>query len=287
MKIEKARHWLCYTCRECGYESYAIPDATVSKSIYEESNKYDYYYAGKPPFMWYHRIGLAHILHLEKSESFRVLDFGCFDGFFVKRLVDEGVNAFGVDWNRVAIGKGIEKFGMRDRLFTELPEAKFNVITAFEVVEHLESPKEFFRLLANSLSEGGICVISCPSSSSLYRPKTDFPPHHLSRFTPKSLRALCALEGYDVIEHREEMSIVQLTRNWIGDLVLSRGLDVDKKTLPRSPVGDFYGFNVRSTLESVATALRFIALPVDKALHLLGYRYIGQVIVIKKQLGHP
>ena len=104
----------------------------------------------------------------------------------------------------------------------------FDVVCALEVIEHFERLDDFFELVDKHLGKDGYLILSCPSSSSIYRPLTDFPPHHFSRFNPANLKLLLERQGYEVCDQFEEMWIAQLLRNWVGDLfrASSRAKDV-------------------------------------------------------------
>ncbi len=84
-------------------------------------------------------------------------------------------------------------------------EEKMDVITSFEVIEHLFSPKEFLIGCKNNLSNNGIIVITCPNAKgfdvSLLKEKSDTIDHeHLNYFNLDSLSKLLSSCGFEIIE---------------------------------------------------------------------------------------
>lgn len=80
-----------------------------------------------------------------------------------------------------------------------------DVITAFEVIEHLFSPREFIRRCAGWLSPKGLLVLTCPNVEGfeievLGSRSKAVDPEHLNLMCPRSLRALMESEGFEVIQ---------------------------------------------------------------------------------------
>ncbi len=70
----------------------------------------------------------------------------------------------------------------------------YDVVTAFQVIEHVAQPLEFVSKLCDLLKPGGILILSAPLHPS---PQTDipnyllnFPPHHLSWWTVCAFKTL-------------------------------------------------------------------------------------------------
>lgn len=99
---------------------------------------------------------------LQSSGLVDVLDVGCWTGSFLNLLPD-GIEKYGVEPNPRAAAKAREK-GVRvnEESVTETLESgkRFDWITAFDVVEHTPEPREFLRLLASGLREGGHLIVT-------------------------------------------------------------------------------------------------------------------------------
>jgi len=271
--------YLEYYCDNCDHVWFRSCDDLISQDVYENSSKYHGYYVGKPPYLWYHKKAIKYLLCYHTNS--RILDFGCFDGFFTKRLLDEGLDAFGCDWNRKALDRGRRKFDLYDRL-TSNPEGTCDVIVALEVIEHFEDPNDFLDIVLNYFgpSQKGTLILSCPNKNSLYRPKTDAPPHHFSRFSKSSLSMLLKRRGFTISEYDYEMSSFQLMRNLLGDFL-------------RNDVSDFDNHSDGGMEEKVSSILKLFAnsisrissiafLPIDSVLYSMRFAYFSQFIVVKR-----
>ena len=87
---------------------------------------------------------------------------------------------------------------------TQLDTA-IDVITAFEVIEHLFSPQDFLMHCKRLLASNGLIVVSCPNFKgfdiSLLAPKSDsLDAEHINLFNPDSLDLLFTHCGFEVLE---------------------------------------------------------------------------------------
>jgi len=101
----------------------------------------------------------------------RVLDAGCGVGFFLKRLVENHFNAIGCDISESAIKLASEKNKVLvyQCSIEKLPfeSSSFDIIFAFDVIEHLKSPELFFKEARRTLKLGGVLILSTPNPDSL------------------------------------------------------------------------------------------------------------------------
>jgi 2-polyprenyl-3-methyl-5-hydroxy-6-metoxy-1,4-benzoquinol methylase len=90
---------------------------------------------------------------------------------------------------------------LKIKVFTEtlqeMPVSeKFDVITLFDLLEHVPDPKAVLRSVREHLFPGGIALIFCPNLDSVgmkilrERSSLVMPAEHLFYFTPRSLRRL-------------------------------------------------------------------------------------------------
>jgi SAM-dependent methyltransferase len=108
---------------------------------------------------------------------------------------------------------------------------EFDVVCAFQVLEHLSDPKVFLEQVCSLLSQNGRLILSVPNrdcSLGLDRNPLDFPPHHMSRWaaeTFSNISKFFPLELQDVIRQplmREEydrlLSTLACRSSWLRGL---------------------------------------------------------------------
>ena len=138
----------------------------------------------------------------------RLLDVGCACGFFVELARQQGFDAWGFDPSSYAVQEARRLVG--ESKITEgtissvaYPEKSFDVITLFDVFEHLDDPGEDIKKLSKFLKDDGIIVIATGDTESVMakvlRQRWTFyiPPQHLFFFNKKTLTAL--LRTYDLV----------------------------------------------------------------------------------------
>jgi cyclopropane fatty-acyl-phospholipid synthase-like methyltransferase len=133
----------------------------------------------------------------------KLLDVGCGVGRFGHAAFARGWDVTGIDVSEVAVTSGREfaRFPMRVATIEELIEQgeRFDVVTAFEVLEHLTSPVEFFSKATRLLRPGGQLFVTvpnwtCATVQNATRPDW-IPPVHLLFFTDLALRRAGEVSG--------------------------------------------------------------------------------------------
>jgi 2-polyprenyl-3-methyl-5-hydroxy-6-metoxy-1,4-benzoquinol methylase len=141
----------------------------------------------------------------------RLLDVGCALGFFVELGLTGGYDAYGFDPSSYAVGEAGKLVGT-DRIkkgtiaSVSYPVKSFDVITMFDVFEHLSDPGADVAKLATFLKDDGIMVIATGDTASamaktLKRRWTFYiPPQHLFFFNKKTMTTLLARYNLKTIE---------------------------------------------------------------------------------------
>jgi SAM-dependent methyltransferase len=284
-------NYVRYRCANCRHEFFRPTSGqlgSVDKDLYEQDADYsnDLHIAQnyRDLVQWNHIIASRFITRADEVRT--VLDGGAYNGFFVKYLREEGLEAYGCDFNARAIQHGKQVYGLEHVIVTDVADLhleKIDCVTAFEVIEHIEKPREFLEQFGSYIRDGGYLILSCPNSKMVWRPPLDYPPHHLSRYSPTSLRALVESCGYDTIAVFEQMKVFDLVRNFIG--VLFR--DNTKATLKGGQFRQVSKVNrVKAILNRSRRLFYLVSAPIDSLLHSLGVRYISQVIIARKKCGN-
>ena len=107
---------------------------------------------------------------IQFSPDTKILDLGCGEGFFIQKMIEKGVppiNITGCDMDRFESNVDTFKY-LKTNLDQPLPlqDQTFQLVTALEVIEHLENPRALIREISRVLTPGGTAVISTPNNES-------------------------------------------------------------------------------------------------------------------------
>lgn len=183
---------------------YSDPMKNPGPEWYETSSMYAVGKALHTDVSWHHRQFL-------EDKSFygpTLLDVGCGTGVFLSRARDKGYDVWGIDFDREEIRIAKEKYKLRNvfplsvaGLSMEFKDRKFDIITFFEVLEHLDRPIEFMEEVRGILKPGGHIVLSLPNRDRALDTlgNGDFPPNHLSRWNRQCLEAFLRRNGFDAV----------------------------------------------------------------------------------------
>ncbi|MBV9744051.1 MAG: class I SAM-dependent methyltransferase [Acidobacteriia bacterium] len=88
--------------------------------------------------------------------SGRILDYGCGGGGFVRFLREKGYsNAFGYDPY------------VPEYADASLLEERYDAVTTWDVIEHVEDPRGFLESMTKLLRPGGLLVVGTPNAENL------------------------------------------------------------------------------------------------------------------------
>lgn len=196
---------------EAAYLQYLAPDGSTDANL-------------RSLCRWMQRFAALH--------GVRLLDVGAGGGTLVRFLRGRGVDAEGLEPSRALF----ERFLSDDAAFTcamlhdyRLSAGRtFDVVTAFDVVEHVADPRGFLDDIAAILEPGGVFFGSTPDVASLSarafgRRWHFYYPYHLSYFTPRTLTRAAAQHGLRLLDcrHRGRLRsvgyMVRYVAEFIGD----------------------------------------------------------------------
>lgn len=136
---------------------------------------------------------------LKNGANKKILDIGCGNGSFLSFVSENEFECIGIDLDKKSISQA-QKRNLKNTLFfnISLPEfiknqdliGTFDIITMFEVFEHLDNPEETIKLIKKLLKKDGIFIGSLPNIDRFYMWKYymdyEIPPYHLSFWKIKS-----------------------------------------------------------------------------------------------------
>lgn len=156
----------------------------------------------------------------------KLLDVGCGVGVFPKLVEELGFDVYTFDPADEATRYASENFGLKNLVtgtIDDIPSTwrDFDFITAFEVFEHAEQPRELAKKIYELLAPGGYFIMSVPNRNRLavklrHRESWDYPPHHLTRWSKETLNFFLN----DLRFANVEMRIGSIDRFTLSNLLL-------------------------------------------------------------------
>jgi 2-polyprenyl-3-methyl-5-hydroxy-6-metoxy-1,4-benzoquinol methylase len=195
-----------WRCVETGLE-FAWPMLPGNAVFYKWISSFASYY---PVKRWEYPQMSRLIEHPHSADqSLNVLDVGCGNGDFLLGLNIPPQNKFALDMNQPAIEecrrRGFNAFcGTIEsaRSAGAFDGRKFDAVTSFHCLEHVENPVEFVRSLAGITRSGGRIFLSTPYSPMSFEAYwfdiMNHPPHHLTRWNLAAYRRLAATLGFSM-----------------------------------------------------------------------------------------
>jgi SAM-dependent methyltransferase len=182
-----------YECNETKFRFFYPLSLAGRSDFYEQlSSGNDIYY---PQWKWENEIALKYI-----PDGVRLLDIGCGEGIFLKGLSERRkVKAMGLELNPDALKRCAEKgLTVRDitiQDFVTGNEAAFDVVTTFQVVEHIAAIGSFLEAKLKVLRPGGTMIIGVPYSNPYLYGKDKYdtlnlPPHHMGLWNEHAFKNL-------------------------------------------------------------------------------------------------
>ncbi len=224
------RHHTIVQCQECGLV-YTNPRLGRRDIL-------DTYEAVEDPLYVEEREGrvLTFEHHLKPLERLSgppagrpLLDVGCHTGVFVEIAARHGWDAWGIEPSRWAVERAQAR-GLRviqGTLGTAgLPETHFDMVTMWDVIEHLTDPRGALQQVYRLLKPGGLAVVHTIDIESLFARSMGarwpwLMEMHIYYFSRRTLRAMLEKCGFQVLSDRPQGRYLRLgyLMNRVGALL--------------------------------------------------------------------
>lgn len=150
---------------------------------------------------WFQRHVVAYRFAAARVVGRRVLDAGCGEGYGSAILATKAASVVGIDLERDVIDHAAERypsvrFEAGDLSALPGPDGSFDAVVSFQVIEHLQSPRDFAAECARVLKPGGLLILSTPNRLT-FSPEGIRNPFHTVEFAPDELRGILA-QRFDV-----------------------------------------------------------------------------------------
>lgn len=203
--------------------------------------------------------------YINKYTERRILDFGSGWGFFLAVARERGWNTYGLEpllacavYARAKFNLNITIDTLRENTF---PQEVFDVITSFQVFEHLPHPKKDIEHLHKMLRKDGIILIEAPNFDTwtmriVGSRHRHFVQDHLNFFSITTLCKLLTDSGYEVLDHyypTRRMSVRHLTNNWFSRYLPAPLASVLQNSLQRTAMWEqTIGLNIGDVIAVIA-----------------------------------
>jgi 2-polyprenyl-3-methyl-5-hydroxy-6-metoxy-1,4-benzoquinol methylase len=162
-----------------------------------------------------------------------ILDIGCGSGWFLAQARQMGFRVKGVEPGSLPVQILKQKgFEVECGSLEAIPENwQPDVVTLFEVLEHLPNPTDFLAKIRQRF-QNSIFILSVPSpkrwtKGGRHRDAADYPPNHLTRWNTESLQRALSRAGYSKVEvsypkpsslETASVSIRGLMKSWFTEM---------------------------------------------------------------------
>jgi len=229
--IEKYNEYQLYSCSDCDIKFF-FP---IEQYIYED--KYTNY-DPKSPYgynMWFRNLKKIHktflgdlmisdpafnkilqIIPYVAKKNGVILDIGCGSGFLMKKLKQKGFYVYGCEVVQPLVDSlnnlGYEVYNSKKSITYPISWKKPDTIIFTEVLEHMPNPKEFLLNIFKEFPLSNV-IVSVPHPERLpvsigIKDFGDYPPHHFTRWTAKSLKKILLETGY------KKVKIIECSVQW-------------------------------------------------------------------------
>jgi SAM-dependent methyltransferase len=205
-----SRLWNVVRCNSCGHAF--VPETDGETNTHFEESGYLAWREGLSKMLRDQAARRAKlVLSKVDKQGGKVLELGCSTGEVLSVLAREGWDAYGVDLSERAIEAGRRRYpeihlevGTEELFLSLSTRPRFDLITAFHVVEHVRDVDRLVRNCRELLAPGGYLAFFVPNWKSWSRVVfrdcwPDFMPEHIHLFCEASMARLLQRHAFRVV----------------------------------------------------------------------------------------
>jgi SAM-dependent methyltransferase len=223
-----------YHCLDCDLQFF-YPMVTGSELFYEKLQEFKWYYMDDKDEYEYASQFI--------NQSDVVLEIGSGKGSFAKRISVKHYTGLELSQTAIELASkdGILVLHQSIQNHANTNGEKYDVVCAFQVLEHIAGIRSFITSSIACLKPGGLLIYSVPSADSFVSMVTNnvlnMPPHHMSWWSDECLSSVARIFGIELVEIKHEKLIGIHRQVYAFSIVLEslrKLLGVERKLLDRS-----------------------------------------------------
>lgn len=190
---DRIDYWLCERCDL----RFFLPPIAGEAEFYRQLQTIPWYYRDEKEE---YEIAARYI-----TTSDAVLEVGAGKGVFSRHLRCASYAGLETSPDAVEIARGTGVELLREDLETHSARhpGRYDVVCAFQVLEHVPDPLSFLQSARRSLRSRGRLIVAVPSEDSFasidFWDVLNMPPHHVTRWSDRCLRSAARLLGLGVV----------------------------------------------------------------------------------------
>jgi 2-polyprenyl-3-methyl-5-hydroxy-6-metoxy-1,4-benzoquinol methylase len=171
----------------------------------------------------------------------KVLEIGCNTGKFLRKAAEKTKNTQGLEFNlaaqQVAQKNGLNVFNESIGEHAEKFENYYDIVCAFQVLEHITDIQPFLTAALKALKPKGKLIFSVPDNEPYFQRFSKYevlnlPPHHVGLWNLKAFERLHKFYDMKLTEHNYSGRT-----SLIGSVYLRAKYWADVRSLPRKHTG--------------------------------------------------
>jgi 2-polyprenyl-3-methyl-5-hydroxy-6-metoxy-1,4-benzoquinol methylase len=209
-----------YYCDGCGIGFY-FPFFPGDDRFYGDLALWDWYYKhpGKTEYEFASQLAMP---------GMNVIDVGCGIGEF-SEFLNKQVNFLGVELSSKSVeiansmGRNVKQIDINNS--PDNFRNYFDIVTCFQVLEHVVSIDVFITSLINLCKPGGSIIIAVPNNDSFIKDAVNnilnMPPHHIFLWNKRSLQFLANKHNLTIDSYIEE-NLAKIHHKWFVSVLLRK-----------------------------------------------------------------
>jgi SAM-dependent methyltransferase len=192
-------------CNRCGCE-FCIPFKAPIFDFYKNASDSESLRRHTKYSKWHVNHPTQFSENLLNGNGKKLLDIGCGNGDFAEFASKRGFEVSGIDIDEASLNIAKSR-NLKNTIFFKTTlnsfiletSEKYDVVTMFEVFEHLDNPFETLQLIKQILKPGGLFIGTLPNENRFFSKKINLnfaePPYHLTFWTKETWTTVLEMQG--------------------------------------------------------------------------------------------